>query len=84
MHYVSAIYNDVIAITSVAGLTPGRWYQQPAGGEGKKEEEEEGQVFSEKVAPNNESNVVKMAAMNVIKATHAASLPETMVMPRLP
>lgn len=51
-----------IAIISVAGLTLGRWYQQPAGGEGKEEEEEEGQVFSEKVAPNNERGVVKMAA----------------------
>lgn len=41
-------------------------------------------MFSEKVAPNFETDVVKMAAMNVIKATHAAILPQTMVLPRLP
>ena len=41
MHCASAIYTDGVAIMSVAGLTLGRCYQQPAGGEGKEEVEEE-------------------------------------------
>lgn len=44
MYCASAIYTDGITIISAAGLTLDRSYQQPAGGEGKEEEEQEAGV----------------------------------------